>query len=298
MSISVGFFQYMAAHYDTGFIAAVDADVRQALSAVLPPLSAALVIWVIVLGYLMMSGSVDLRYGLSKIVTMAIVVGLVTSTANYDKYVQNFFLSDIPGFIGSTFGTASSNGIPKQLDNIMMQFMIMGYALVKKAGCYFCVLKPTLTAIEVILVACVFMLGLGIVFAVYLITHTLIGLLVVLGPFMLIGLLFEKTKHIPENWLGKLLGLMILLLFLTVVLSTFTNGLLGYINNLTAAKSSVEVAEQGVLVLVELATYVVIIAFLTLMLPGIASYIGGGVSMDISNVANPTNWKGPSQWLN
>lgn len=298
MSATVDLFQYMAAHYDTGFLTAVNSDVGSALSAVRAPLSAALVIWVIVLGYMMMTGGVDLRYGMSKVVTMAIVVGLVTSTTNYDKYIENFFLYDIPGFIGSTFGTTTVGGIPKQLDNIMVQFLIMGTALIKKAGCYFCVLKPTLTAIEVVVVAIVFMLGLGIVFAVYLITHTLIGLLVVLGPFMLIGLLFEKTKHIPENWLGKLVGLMILLLLLTVVLSTFTNGLLGYLNNITAAKSTAEVAKQGVLVLVELTTYVVIIAFLTLMLPGIASYIGGGISMDISNVANPTNWKGPSEWLN
>ena len=290
MSFTINVFQFLSTQYDTGFIQALDADVSTALSAVLPPLSAALVIWIVILGYLMMTGGLDMRYGISKVVTMAIVVGLISSSSLYDLYVQNLFIVDVPSFIATTFGTNSTTTIPQQLDNMLQTFWITGIVLVKQASCYFCVLKPATVVLELILISIPFVLAVGIVFAVYLITHTLIGLLVVVGPFVLIGYLFDATKHIPTNWLGKLIGLMILLLLVTIVLSTFTGGMVDYLNNVISSKTTAEVAEEGILILAELAAYASIIAFLTLLLPGIAAYIGGGISMDLSSLTNPANW--------
>ena len=177
------------------------------------------VIWVIILGYLMMTGSLDIRYGISKVSTMAIVVGIIASTSLYDSYVQTLFMKSLPSFVASTFSSGKTSNIPQSLDQTFNNFWVAGEIIYNKAKCMTCVLEPYVLGIEIELVLVVFFIALALVFAVYLIATTLTGLLVAIGPFLLIGYLFEATKGIPERWLGKLIGLAILLLLITALLS-------------------------------------------------------------------------------
>ena len=293
MSVStttINVFEYMYNQYSTGFLSALNSDVSTALSAAMPPLSAALVIWVIILGYLMMTGSLDLRYGISKVSTMAIVVGIIASTPLYDSYVQSLFMTAIPDFIANTFSSGNTNNIPKSLDNVFNNFWIAGQIIYKKANCMTCVLEPYVLGIEIELILVVFFVALAIVFAVYLIATTLTGLLVAVGPFLLIGYLFEYTKGIPDRWLGKLIGLAILLLLITALLALFTGGMTDFLNDKVNATFATDPWQTEIIILGEIAAYTAITAFITIMLPGIAAYLGGGVDFNISGLVNPMNW--------
>lgn len=289
-STIINLFEFMYNQYSTGFLTALNSDVSAVLAAAMPPLSAALVIWVIIFGYLMMTGSLDLRYGISKVTTMAIVVGIISTTSLYDTYVQQLFMQDIPSFIASTFTSGKTNNLPQSLDGIYNYFWIAGQIIYKKAGCMTCVLEPYVLGIEIELILVVFFIALAIVFAVYLIATTLTGLLVAIGPFLLIGYLFEYTKGIPDRWLGKLIGLAILLLLITALLSLFTGGLTDFLNDKINAAYDSAPAQTELVILGEVAAYTAITAFITIMLPGIAAYIGGGVDFNISGLVNPMNW--------
>jgi type IV secretion system protein VirB6 len=287
---TINLYEYMYNQYSTGFLTALNSDVSTALSAALPPLSAALVIWVIILGYLMMSGSLDMRYGISKVSTMAIVVGIIASTSLYDEYIQQLFMTDIPSFVASTFSSGNTSNIPKTLDYIYNQFVIAGAEMYKGAACWDCVVSPFVLGVEIQIILAIFFLALSIMFAVYLITTTLTGLLVAIGPFLLIGYLFDATKGIPERWLGKLIGLAILLLLITALLVLFTNGMTDYLSNALSTTFSSDPWQTEIVIFGEVAAYTAITAFITIMLPGIAAYIGGGVSFPIGNLVNPMNW--------
>lgn len=287
---TITLFQYMYTQYSTGFIAALDADVSQALAAVLPPLSAALVIWIIILGYLMMTGRYDYRIGISKVITMSIVVGIVSSSTLYDTYVQNFFLNDIPNFIATTFSSSGTSNIPQLLDRIYNNFVLGGEIIYKKASCITCILEPYVLGVEIQIILGIFFVALAIVFAIYLITTTLTGVLVVIGPFMIIGFLFDYTKGVADRWLAKLIGLSILLLLTTVVISIFSNGIIDFINTVITAKYDAETVQQELIALGEIAAYTSVVSFLTLLLPSVAAYLGGGVSFSVSSFANPFNW--------
>ena len=287
---TINLFEYMYNQYSTGFLAALDSDISTALTAALPPLSAALVIWVIILGYLMMTGSLDLRYGISKISTMAIVVGIIASTSLYDDYVQQFFMSDIPSFIASTFSSGNTTSIPKTLDGVYNNFVIAGQEIYKNANCWHCMITPFILGVEIQIILVVFFIALAIVFSVYLIATTLTGLLVVVGPFLLIGYLFEYTEGIPDRWLGKLIGLAILLLLITALLSLFTTGMIDFMNEKINVSFDTAPWQTEIIILGEIAAYTAITAFITIMLPGIAAYLGGGVDFNISGLVNPMNW--------
>ncbi|ABQ29125.1 type IV secretion system protein [Acidiphilium cryptum] len=287
---TINIFEFMYNQYSTGFLQSLNSDVGSALSAALPPLSAALVIWVIILGYLMMTGSLDIRYGISKVSTMAIVVGIIASTSLYDSYVQTLFMKSLPSFVASTFSSGNTSNIPQSLDQTFNNFWVAGQIIYKKANCATCVLEPYVLGIEIELVLVVFFIALALVFAVYLISTTLTGLLVAIGPFLLIGYLFEATKGIPERWLGKLIGLAILLLLITALLSLFTGGMTDFLNTKVSTTFTADPVQTEIIILGEIAAYTAITAFITIMLPGIAAYIGGGVDFNISGIVNPANW--------
>lgn len=287
---TINLFEFMYNQYSTGIITALNGDVSTALSAALPPLSAALVIWIIILGYLMMTGRLDLHYGISKVITMAIVVGIVSTASLYDEYVQRFFMSDIPGWIASTFSSGNTNSIPKILDGIYNNFVIAGQEIYKNADCWHCMITPYVLGIEIQIILAVFFIALAIVFAVFLIATTLTGLLVAIGPFLLIGYLFEYTKGIPDRWIGKLIGLAILLLLITALLSLFTGGMVDFLNTKINTSFDTEPVQTELIILGEIAAYSAITAFVTIMLPGIAAYLGGGVNFNISGLVNPTSW--------
>jgi type IV secretion system protein VirB6 len=287
---TINLFEYMYNQYNTGILTALNSDVSTALSAALPPLSAALVIFIIILGYLMMTGRLDLNYGLSKVITMAIVFGIVSSSTLYVTYVQTFFMQDIPSFISNTFSAGQVNSIPKNLDLVYNNFFFAGEEIYKNANCWHCVITPFLLGIEIQIIQAIFFIALAIVFAVYLIATTLTGLLVAIGPFLLIGYLFEYTKGIPDRWLGKLIGLSILLLLITALLSLFTNGMIDFLNSKINATFAAAPWQTEMIILGEIAAYTSITAFITITLPGIAAYLGGGVSFNISGLVNPSNW--------
>lgn len=290
MITTINLFEYMYNQYSTGFMASLNSDVSSALSAALPPLSAALVIWIIILGFLMMTGRLDIHYGISKVVTMAIVVGIISTAALYNTYVQQFFMADIPSFIASTFSSGKANNIPQTLDHVYNNFVIAGEIIYKNANCWHCMITPFVLGIEIQIILAVFFIALAIVFAVFLIASTLTGLMVAIGPFLLIGYLFEYTKGVPDRWLGKLIGLAILLLLITALLSLFTGGMVDFLNSKINATYSTDPVQTELIILGEIAAYTAITAFITIMLPGIAAYLGGGVDFNISGLVNPTGW--------
>src|SRR5271168_2681873 len=102
-------FTSMDKDFGAFFTSGVTNAVNSGLSFVSGPLTATVVLWIIVQGILVMRGDVDTRSGIGRILKVALVVGLVTSSTSYfSTYVQQLFVTNIPSWAAQAAG--SSNG--------------------------------------------------------------------------------------------------------------------------------------------------------------------------------------------
>ena len=68
--------------FNSEFVNGMNATVSNALSAIQGPLTAAVVLWIIVTGVLVMRGDLDARRGITRILSVCLVVGILTSAVN------------------------------------------------------------------------------------------------------------------------------------------------------------------------------------------------------------------------
>ena len=78
------------------FTSSLETTVNAAMSAIQGPLTALVVLWIVVTGILVMRGDVAVRQGVSRIITISLVTGVLMSTTLYDQYVVTFFTVGLP----------------------------------------------------------------------------------------------------------------------------------------------------------------------------------------------------------
>ncbi len=65
-------------------------------------------------------------------------------------------------------------------------------------------------------------------FLIFEVAKILMDVVVSVGPFLLLGYLFAATRGVADRFVGKLIGLTILILLVDVVLSIIINGYVTY----------------------------------------------------------------------
>jgi type IV secretion system protein VirB6 len=244
-------------------------------SAITAPLLACVTIWIIIQGILVMRGDIDTRRGITKLVVVAIVVGLVTSSALYQAYVQDLFEKAIPTFVtqvGGNFGVPTDD-IPKELDVVFN----LGTAAFQRVAAE---IPPTdeLDALSFQGAQGIFYFAIWGIFSVYDLTNILTSLLVALGPIFLIGYLFEATQGIASRWLGQLIGYAILLLLTSIVASVVVLTIATFMAGAFAVTMAGGPTSGQLVGLYELDFFILTGNALVVALPAIAANIGGGVA--------------------
>lgn len=200
--------------YSEGFKLYLDSFIGSVETVVTGPLLTCVTLWAIVQGVLVMRGDIDARRGLTKLISVALVVGLVTSSSLYQEYVQNLFLVVVPSFVQSIGGTLGLpvDTIPTQLDVIyrLGNLSFQGIAMAIPPG-------DDLDAMAFDMAQFFFVFTLWAMFGIYDLVSILTTVLVALGPIFIIGFLFEATKDMTMRWVGQLVNYAILLLLVSVV---------------------------------------------------------------------------------
>lgn len=271
-------FTSMDTDFTTAFTSGVNAVINGGLSYVAGPLTATVVLWIIVQGILVMRGDIDTRSGLTRIIRVALVVGLVTSSTGYfSTYVQQLFITDVPSWAAQFANTQgqSVTSTPATFDNV---FQLTQDYIAQIGG----QLKPldvvdalALGAIEVGIT-----LVLVVTFAVYEFSVIIMGIVAAIGPILLIGYLFDATKGFTDRWIGSLVTYSILILLIDVALNVVVNGEKTYFRLITRQLSSngggtYQVPAQ-ITTLLELLAFLLMGGFIILSLPALAASIGGG----------------------
>jgi type IV secretion system protein VirB6 len=89
-------FTNMANNFGVAFGTGTQTAITSMLAAVAASLLAAVTLWIIIQGILVMRGDIDARGGITRIIKVALVVGILTSSGLYTSYVQTLFITTIP----------------------------------------------------------------------------------------------------------------------------------------------------------------------------------------------------------
>ncbi len=275
-------FENMGTDFGTVFSTGVTSATANGLNAIAAPLMSLVVLWVIIQGVLVMRGDIDTRSGVTKIIRVALVVGLLTSAGLYDTYVQTLFMTTLPNWVAqSVAGGTPISSTPQAFDQIWNTTVHQVQVVQAQINWYDLVDGITLAVIQIV---CDLLLL--VTFAIYEITQVMIGVVVAVGPFVVAGYLFDATKGVAERWLGKLIGLALLTLLINIVMHIIVQGdelyMRAIVNNPASGAGAVPIEIQ---ILLELVMFFAIGAFIVVSLPPIATAIGGGVGFNAGAVA-------------
>jgi type IV secretion system protein VirB6 len=237
-----------------------------------------------------MRGDIGVRNGITRIISVSLVVGLVLSLATYNEYITSFFTVGIPNF----FGTVLSNGTATTGPGTFYQILINTQKVFAEAGKG----VSSLNIFGGVVLAFLDMLSfvpIAILFMFYELTKVLIELVVCLGPFVLPGYLFAATKGVADRFISKLIGLTLLILLVDITLSIMDNAINMYcasvLSSIASGQSAgwfgtTEDVAATIFVCMQLVIFLIICVLMMTFLPGIASSIGGGVSVSPLAIAN------------
>ena len=276
--MNVDTFSGFATQYASIFSSGTANAVQSGLGAISGPLTAVVVIWIIVQGILVMRGDISARSGITKILRVVLVVTLLTSFSYFSTYIVDLFQTTLPNWAaGAITGSSSANTTPGMFDKVWNGSM----AIAKAADAQLTPFDIS-GAVELALLEGGIGLCLIIAFAVYEIGQIMLGVVIAVGPFVLAGYLFDATRGVAERWLGKLIGLSILTLLIAIALTIILQGDVTYIQT-AAAQGALDV-ETSIAVLMQATLFYALGAVIIVLLPSIAAYIGGGVSFHPSQM--------------
>jgi type IV secretion system protein VirB6 len=270
-------FTNMATDFGVAFGTGISSSITSLLSAVAQPLMACVTLWIIIQGILVMRGDMDARGGVTRIIKAAFVVGILTSSSLYTNYVQTLFITTIPNWFATAAGgtTLSATSTPGTFDNMWQVTEHTVETVSSHIAIYDVVDAVSLALVEIAL-----MILLVITFAIYEFAIIITGIMVAIGPIVIVSYLFEATKGVADRWMGKLITYSLLTLLINITLAVVLSGEKAYMRvilmNQASSGSSVAVEIK---VLIELAMFFAMGAFIIVSLPAIAAALGGGLSV-------------------
>jgi type IV secretion system protein VirB6 len=259
----------------TPFSNGMAATVNAAMSAIQGPLTALVVLWIIVTGILVMRGDVSVRTGITRIITVSLVVGVLMSTTLYNTYITNFFTQGIPDWLANTLtGTTGVQPSAHQFDVLWDDADELFGTALSNLNFY-----NVLYSVELGLLQDLVVFPIGLTFLIYELARIMTDVIVSIGPFLLAGYLFAATRGIADRWMGKLISLAILTLLVDIVLSIIIQGDTAYFNVSLTSMGAGATVLQSVTICIQFLIFLTLGSLITCFLPGIAAFLGGGTAV-------------------
>jgi type IV secretion system protein VirB6 len=267
----------MANNFGVAFGTGTQAAITSMLAAVATPLLACITLWIIVQGILVMRGDMDARGGITRIIKVALVVGILTSSGLYTNYVQTLFITTIPNWFATAAGGSQAAIIstPATFDNMWQ----VTEHTVETVGAQIAI-YDVVDAVSLALIELSIMVLMVVTFAIYEFAIIAIGIMVAIGPVVIVGYLFEATKGVTDRWIGKLITYSLLTLLINITLSIVLTGEKTYMRVILMQQASGAAAVPvEIKTLIELAMFFAMGAFIVVSLPAIAATLGGGLGI-------------------
>jgi type IV secretion system protein VirB6 len=260
--------------FEIGVNAAVSSVITSALQAIAPELTTALLIFIIIQGMLISFRRYDYWMGLTNI-ARATCVTLLLSAGYYATWIQSPFMTTIPNWIAHVVnGGDGPLAGAQQFDAVLSATEHFAASILKQTT-----LWDVGARINIGIAMLADLIALGIAFVIWELSSLMMGLMVCLGPFVLIGMLFSATRSITQQWISKLIGLLVLQLMISVLLQLIISGNNEYLRQAQAAPGAG--IDEEIQTLFDIVAFAGMSAVIAILVPSVAAYIGGGVSLNV-----------------
>lgn len=206
------------------FISSGTANIANWISG---PLTAALTLYVVLYGYLVLRGSVQepiIEFAF-RAVKLAIIVMLVRNASNYQTYVTGIFFDTLPKEIAQALNSGATPSA-STFDSLLDKGQKNAHEIWSRASWPI----DIVTGLGGMLVIGASFLVAAIGYIVSLYARLALAIVLAIGPIFIALAMFQSTRRFTESWIGQLVNFVILQvlvvaigsLLITCVDTTFT----------------------------------------------------------------------------
>ena len=263
-------FTYLWNQYQAGVAQPLAGELAAVQAMIQGPLLALLSLAVIMMAIGAYAGRLVTEVFFNRLLRIAAVVGLTSiGSTYYNEYVVQFF-GGLPTWISNgILGSTSNNpaaGFDVVLHNFASAVSNTWWNLPWGASTLF--MDGPIIAVSFIIVV----FATALMFTVWLIAQAILQLLIVMGPLLILAILFDHTR----GWFDRWISAMMLMVFVTftadLVSSLVLKVIIGAMNALPNLSGATE-ATQSVFNLVGIALVVFVLASAVAILPRVAQHI-------------------------
>ncbi len=266
--------------------ASLDTYVSDLSSAIVGGFSGAAItlvtIYVMLWGWSMMRGVITepTTDGVSRIVRLAIIVGLATNVGLYNGYISDFLWSTpdaLAGLVASGYSDSTTNA--NFLDTLFGKIYDLGQAYYDKGYA-----SPGWLPDYGMIIAAWLVWFVGIVatgYAAFLLVLSKIVLAVALGvgPIFILCLIFEPSKRLFDAWLGQVLNYVFLVMLTAAGIKLLFTIISLYLDAVFGAHAATGGADPSYSQIFPMIALCAIGGLALVQMPSVASALGGGVAV-------------------
>lgn len=216
-------FQTLYDQIQTPFIAGVTGLVASLSNYARQPVQVALVIYIAISGMVLAMGKGGSAGDtVTHLLKVAIVAWFATDATAYSTWVQQFFMTDLPNDLASAVVTGNGGAAGTTawaFDMIWRHSWEAGWSVWKTLS-----VADLGEEIVVVLFWIAALLSVGIAFAIWMMSQIILALYIIIGPLVIVMVLFAPTRAITARWIGGILSSIFLqvgiLILLTLTLRT------------------------------------------------------------------------------
>ena len=279
--MAASFFQNISDVFDTSLLASINNVINGGLTWARPQVRAAATLFILISGWLVLTGRMDKNVLAGRVLRIMAVAALLTSAANFNTYVRDLFLQDIPNTVGSALTGGTTYAPAAQFDALWAATQRMAATVLAQANGY--------TQLGERLVIRFFMtvsfVALVIIFLMWVVARVVMGMVIALGPFLIGLALFDATRPYVHRWLGKLVSLTLVQVSIGVMLQMLMTGFNNYVR--TAQGNMGAGLDERIGALLQLGAWYWCGLLLIGSLATVAYSIGGGLASSFAPVTQP-----------
>lgn len=219
------FFQNVLAAFDANLISAVNGVISSGLAWARPQVRAAATLFILISGWLVLSGRMDKSVLAGRVLRIMLVAALLTSAGTFNTYVRDLFLQDIPSTVGAALTGGTTYAPAAQFDALWSATQRIAATMLAEATGY------TQFGERLVIRALmgISFVALVVIFLMWIVARVLMGFVIALGPFLIGLALFDTTRPYVDRWVGKLVSLTLVQVSVSVMLQMLMSGFNNYV---------------------------------------------------------------------
>jgi type IV secretion system protein VirB6 len=223
--VSGSFFQNVLDVFDTNLLAAINDIINGALTWARPQVRAAATLFILITGWLVLTGRMDKNVLAGRVLRIMAVAALLTSAGTFNTYVRDLFLEDIPSTVGAALTGGTTYAPAAQFDALWSATQRMAATMLAEATGY----TQFGERLVIRLLMAISFIALVVIFLIWVIVRVVMGMVIALGPFLIGLYLFDATRTYVERWVGKLVSLTLVQVCVSVMLQMLMSGFNNYV---------------------------------------------------------------------